>query len=469
LASIWALAWFKNTNAREDQQLIKSLAESLSVDLRAGEIRVDAGLALAKTHIQSDFDKLVDQLENLRDTQTALQMHDPKQTTKLLSSLSVQINNGRFAGRIPIDLIDVIEEIDENEFELFFPLNQLKPLQRQAAGLDEAQGLIVRIKVDDDSREGRFCIHLHPGGHDETSADGYHNYIRIGELSAISRQTTAKASSFFGKLRKGQPDPAPSAAAVTEEEDSTLTYSFQRCKEPHKRLTFQLTQMLHNDFLDSAIGLEPLYRALNSRLDSWAQHCIICGSAFAGTGRWRSTTCKVECSRAWRQAPLDLRLTDIVDDPDAVDALLTLIYGTTMQGTFANFLPRLPMTTVLALINAFTPIPALATLKTAPSLSKSIQALGTPTEQLLCWTLHEFRGYLVSATGQFKIPNMPGIYQFLLADAHPEGGSAFTQAGKKGKVVFHGTSIDRVYQILCQGLQNLSNTSLQRSVLPNII
>jgi hypothetical protein len=151
---------------------------------------------------------------------------------------------------------------------------------------------------------------------------------------------------------------------------------------------------------------------------------------------------------------------DIVDDPDVVDALLTVAFNAVSSG--GMLLPGCPLSAT-DLLATFAAIPALSTLKGTENIGSTVRLLGRNAETLLCWLMHEFRGYLASPTEQFKIPNMPGIHQFILADSNPERHAAFTQSGQRGKVVFHGTSLDRVYQILCQGLQNLSQTALQRN------
>ena len=59
---------------------------------------------------------------------------------------------------------------------------------------------------------------------------------------------------------------------------------------------------------------------------------------------------------------------------------------------------------------------------------------------------------------------MPGIHQFLVVDNPPEIETGFAKHNhiQPRMVLFHGTSMDRLYSILTQGLRVLSNTPLMK-------
>ncbi|KAE9363423.1 hypothetical protein N431DRAFT_450196 [Stipitochalara longipes BDJ] len=86
-------------------------------------------------------------------------------------------------------------------------------------------------------------------------------------------------------------------------------------------------------------------------------------------------------------------------------------------------------------------------------------------EQLLLWVCTSYRGFLSSAHGQLRIPHFPqGTHQFLLASHSPEHEAAFSRHltyNTQTRVLFHGTSLDRLFAITCQGLRVLSGTALQ--------
>jgi len=99
-------------------------------------------------------------------------------------------------------------------------------------------------------------------------------------------------------------------------------------------------------------------------------------------------------------------------------------------------------------------------------LEHAINLLSDTTKELLIWIMTTFRGYLVSATGNLKIPSLPaGTYQFFPANTNPDKEREFAgriNAGHPRKVLFHGTNVQRLYSILCQGLREMSGTKFQK-------
>lgn len=87
------------------------------------------------------------------------------------------------------------------------------------------------------------------------------------------------------------------------------------------------------------------------------------------------------------------------------------------------------------------------------------------TELLLSWLCGSQRGFVVSATDRYRIPIFAGVQQFLVVDAPPEVEAAFAKHNDlmPRNILFHGTSLDRLYSVLCQGLRVLSGTALQVS------
>jgi hypothetical protein len=104
-------------------------------------------------------------------------------------------------------------------------------------------------------------------------------------------------------------------------------------------------------------------------------------------------------------------------------------------------------------------------LQKTPDLAASIRVANQQAEKLLLWVCTAYRGFLSSAKGQLRIPSLPqGTHQFILANSNPEHETAFAEhlsATPLTRVLFHGTSLDRMFAITCQGLRVLSNTPLQ--------
>jgi len=115
---------------------------------------------------------------------------------------------------------------------------------------------------------------------------------------------------------------------------------------------------------------------------------------------------------------------------------------------------------------ALNSMPRISDWQTRSSLEDAINPLGCKAKELLVWIMTAFKGYLVSATGSLKIPSLPGAHQFFLANTNPEKEREFADrinAGHPRKVLFHATTVQRLYSILCQGLREMSGTSLQRN------
>ena len=170
---------------------------------------------------------------------------------------------------------------------------------------------------------------------------------------------------------------------------------------------------------------------------------------------------------AIRRSKLEVRLLDIRQDPDVVEFVLTAIY-TAAQALNPDLVPTdCPVTVPYALIAAIGNIPRIRTLIQSGSLYRNIQALGPKSERLLCWASAQYRGFLFSVpSGPHHIPGLPiGTKQFTLADAGHVLERKFKaeEAQNHKKVYFHGTSFDRFYAILTNGLRVLSHDQwLQR-------
>jgi len=174
------------------------------------------------------------------------------------------------------------------------------------------------------------------------------------------------------------------------------------------------------------------------------------------------------CSLLLRKSSLEVRLADLRHDPAVIDLLVAAVNAakntadSSRSITYYDLLPGYPVqaTAGRTAINA---LPPPATLKAVPDLTTSVKSLGYASEALLSWMCTSYRGFLASATGVLKIPSMPGVHQFVLASASPEKEQAFAMHDPaSSRVVFHGTSLDRLYVILRNGLRALSSTNLQK-------
>jgi hypothetical protein len=146
--------------------------------------------------------------------------------------------------------------------------------------------------------------------------------------------------------------------------------------------------------------------------------------------------------------------------------MLTSVYAAAMSGR-PELLPGCPFHNVEVVKTILNTLPTTTVLSHAVNLSTVLKSYHKDAEKLISWACVHFRGFLTTASGLCKIPNLPvGTHQFILANASPKLESQFVSKlpghNPGTSVLFHGTSLDRLFAILAQGLKNCSGTNLQR-------
>jgi hypothetical protein len=109
-----------------------------------------------------------------------------------------------------------------------------------------------------------------------------------------------------------------------------------------------------------------------------------------------------------------------------------------------------------ALFNRLRPT---ATLGAAKQSTIGLLDFDQRAEMLMSWLHSSYRGLIVPAIGIYDLPSMPDIHQFLVVRNPPEIEAAFQKHNhyRQRQVHFHGTSFDRLYPILRQGLRICSD------------
>jgi Poly(ADP-ribose) polymerase catalytic domain len=414
-----------------DKGALKDMASILDMQTPTNGSALRTCLQDASNHLESEYSALLDEASRLESLRLTLKAHDPQKTSALLARSRIEdlsiIEDSRSG--IPAELLDVVEGIGNGEFEMSFLLTHLKPLNLRAHGLSNARILVVRLNLGSGAAPPRFCMHIHPEPRDLRSSANTRNHS-------------------YHTISSGGSEP-----------DNHV------CHGRANRVTYQLCRSLHRYLSRGSVSLESIHKSLTHSIESLSQTCIVCGSP-VGSGLWRSTTCKKDCSILFRRSDLEVRLVDLRLDPPVVDLLLSSVHAASVDGT--NLLPQLligcPVSNAGALRQIVNGIPAINTLGNAQDLTSFVRGLGSQVEALLSWLCTSHRGFLATATGAMRIPSMPGVHQFLYANSAPELEKTFAaRLGQQpSKVVFHGTSLDRLYGILRQGLRVQSGGSLQR-------
>lgn len=214
------------------------------------------------------------------------------------------------------------------------------------------------------------------------------------------------------------------------------------------------------------MSLEDTYKRIANVLKNIGATCVVCCEV-QNTRLHRSATCSPRCSTEFSDSSLSVRVADLFHDSNVVDLLLSTIEAAASKCQ-KDLLPNQPLRDLPALLNALMSLPSTLSLRGNAeshlwSQDQELHRLSKDASACLLWSISHYRGFLASATGHFRIPSMPNVHQFLLASTTPDLEREFASrlATRTPKVLFHGTSMDRLHRILCEGLRVCSGTSLQ--------
>ncbi|XTI89975.1 hypothetical protein V2W45_1511865 [Cenococcum geophilum] len=430
------IGWIQASGMTErDRTALKAVAGVLDLQIEEDGDLPMAKLEAAADHLDFRARDILAEARRLESLRMALKSKDPKGTSALMASLGIQDSYSPLdeeLDSLPPELSDLIEKYSEEEVEMSFPLRHLTGLQRTAMGTGTAQTVLMRLVISDYTSQGEmppaFCIHLDnepnaPSGGEE------HYYWPVFKDS-------------------GEPD-------------------VPHCHGRGSRITWQLSRIVSRHLRKGFTSLNDVHKFVTARINDLAHSCLVCGAKHGSRGAslQRPTVChNAACSKIWNRVALDVRLTEIRTDPGVVDLLLTGIFAAA-QANRLDLLPGCPIRSTPTIVQALNNLPAISVLQTMDDISVALENAGPTAAQLVNWACSSYRGFLASTSGILHIPGLPGARQFVLTNAAPEQEAAFTsKVGRQNtSVLFHGTSIDRLPAILCQGLRICSGTSLQRT------
>ena len=423
-AKAFIASWIQPSNMdATDQRMLKALAQVLEIDLGPHDEPSTESLLAAADYLDAQFSELFIEAQRLEALRFAYNKIDPKGISKLLSKIGIQDPSPMedFLASLPRSLVGIVDMVEDDIVEMQFPLN-LTAIQQIGWGVGNARCLVLRLNMNH-GKPPSFCMHL-DNERKTTSRTKFHRPWNPAGARSI-------------------PDAPP-------------------CFGRANRMTYQLTRILSRELRTKSLSLEQIHKLITNAVKNLNKSCLVCGTS-KGTQLRRSAPCQAGCSIVYRLAPLEVRLAEIRHDPAAMDLLLTMVHHAAASRKIM-LLPDCAFANTLNIAQALEKVPALATLTNVADLGMAVRKLGVQTEKLLSWTCLNYRGFLTSARGKMRIPGMPaGTHQFLVANAAPELEAAF--AAKIGtlptRVLWHGTSTERLYAIMCEGLKICSGTSLQ--------
>lgn len=434
VVDIMVAGWLQNDHvSRGIKHAVHSVADLLGIV----PIYFDtpkAALTEATTFWQKIEDDIIREETRLIALRNALKARDPKGTALLLQQVGVpdtsELDDEMM--KLPAGVIDLVERIGHNEVEMTFALATLTQLQRSAMGVPEgAHTLMLQLSLAyENENSPSFCLHYNTDLHLETLA--HTKYI----------------------CSPGSENPTK-----------------QVCASAQTALTWQLSRVVFSELRRGTTGIADLFQHISTWLPKLVQLCVSCSAKDGQPIQLRRsipcTSNPYACAQLWYNLPLHVRIPEIRTDSFAVDMALTSVYAAAMANK-PELLPSCPIRgneIIKSILNA---LPTMRVMRDAVNLSSVLASYHPQAEKLVSWAVVHHRGFLATATGLLKIPNLaPGTHQFVLANAVPKLEDAFLRKIAWSKqdttVLFHGTSLDRLPAILAQGLRVYSGTALQRT------
>jgi hypothetical protein len=392
-----------------------------------------AKLTEAANFWQKIEEEIVEEENRLTALRKSLKVKDPKGTTLLLQQIGVPDTSelDEEIMKLPAGVVNTVERIGDNEVEITFSLAAFTQLQRVAMGIPEsAKTLQLQLCLDYNTElPPSFCLHYNTDTFLETLAHTRH-------ICSTSSENPTK----------------------------------QICTSAQTAFTWQLSRIIYSKLRRGITGIVDIYQYITTWLPALSQFCVSCSKIhnIQATQLRRSTPCDTHpysCARLWYSLPLHVRIPEIRTDTFAVDIALSSVYAAAMTGK-PELLPNCPIRGTEVIKSILNALPCMSVMRDAVHLSSILSSYHPQAEKLISWAVVHHRGFLATATGLLKIPNLPpGTHQFVLANAGSKLESAFvSKVGKRETtILFHGTSLDRLPAILAQGLRVCSGTSLQRT------
>jgi len=415
-----------------DHLALQAVAEVLGMHPGSKKDWSEAGLKVVTDYLDAEYAAIFAEAQRLESMRAALKSVDFHGTSELLASAGIEDPSpvDDALSSLPSELVSVVEKVDDYRVEMLFPLTHLTQLQRVGFGIGKAQSLFLHFIIGDGGIPPGFCLHL------DTEMKG-------------KRKVSQTASDHYPWM----------VFPGGDEPDLPV------CQGQISPAKYHLARVISRHLIEGFKSLEATHLLVAGALKDLGRCCITCGWDHGVRLRY-PTICQVPlCTKTFLQSPLDVRLSQIRQDPAAIDALLSMVYSAASSGKL-ELLPNCPFDNTATVLQTLNIVPAVSYLQRSEDLASDVRSRGALVEKLLVWVCTAYRSFLSSATGALRIPSLPqGTHQFLLANSTPEHETAFathlTTANPLTRVLFHGTSLDRLFAITCQGLRVLSNTPLQ--------
>lgn len=232
------------------------------------------------------------------------------------------------------------------------------------------------------------------------------------------------------------------------------------------RLLYQIIDAIVAAYVDG-IDADHIKSAIHDTITNAHHRCISCGKDL-GTKNllYRSTTCSAECSVKFRHSALEVRAPGLENYNIyyGIGDALRVLWVAAMIAVRSKHMSPPPFMTVEDVCHALKIALQLFRIPKTMSpdekhftFNKAIRALkrDPKTERFVAWSSTHYRGCLIPSR---DFPNRSWLYAY---NANPAIEKAYARnwdtCGKRSSIVFHGTTVDRLYPIMCDGFRDDHN------------
>ena len=437
---------------KQDQLALRAVAGVYGVGLDAENNLPASALEEHGSSLRERHQILLAEAQRLESLRLSLRAVAPQDVLNSLGRLKIEIPSEAddALASLPWSVESKGEMISNNEVELQFPAADLTKMQRFAMGAGDNESFLIRLTFGLDGVPTNFCMHLSGDFTDSKNSNeawqlDCHKYFKVSEGYNSCSQIPC-------------------------------------CGRPNRGV-YQLSRCVSRYLCNGYESLEKTHDYVTAKLSELGQSCIVCGlqgSWFQRVCLRRAATCSSpSCQSIFSQAQTEIILAEIWQDPPIMDLLLTIVHAAASTGQL-NLLPKCPNSDLSGILRLLDQLPGISefsehlhhcveNLGADFSLENSLLAYSSREANALAiglrWACSSYRGFITSATSSNKIPYF-GNAQFLVVNTAPELESSFARhmpsPNSTSEILFHGTSLDRLYAIICQGLQVQSGSALQR-------
>jgi Poly(ADP-ribose) polymerase catalytic domain len=316
-----------------------------------------------------------------------------------------------------------------NWIHIPLPLDNFNPFRRIAFGIGNAKVVYLNIRTRAPFEQPvatAFCLHL-------------------DEEFGIQDQL------FLGRVAHGaQCTPWPTGG-----QHPNKTF----CGSHPNRLIYQLNGIVWRNLRQTAVISDPslIQNVMTSEIARVSQNCIVCGKS-TSSYLIRSTPCSKLCSIYFRQSQLLVRFPEIRYDRVTVAHIFAALMAAAQcdhLSLLGNIPMSLPKPIIITIVNQISEMMKQQPLDVILANSASVCGglVDPQAELLVAWGLSSYRGCAVAIPDENVYAKASVFFVYGTPERENQFAERLAPTGGHSSIVYHGTTLDRLYPILQNGLQ----------------